>query len=85
MIGERQNVFRISVTKFTIPYNVKQRRACIDLNLGMKGTPRRKYQRRPVVIEPARTGRKKRGGRSEAQYSNERGGELGTGRKIWPV
>ena len=82
MIGERTgNVFRIGDEITIRVINVNKDERAIDFEIvGMKGTPRRKFKDRPVVIEQPRTGRKKRGGRSER--SNERGGERGTGRKF---
>ncbi|MED2748777.1 S1 RNA-binding domain-containing protein, partial [Brevibacillus porteri] len=86
MIGERTgNVFRIGDEITIRVINVNKDERAIDFEIvGMKGTPRRKFKDRPVVIEQPRTGRKKRGGRSErsSERSNERGGERGTGRKF---
>ena len=72
MIGERTgNVFRIGDEITIRVINVNKDERAIDFEIvGMKGTPRRKFKDRPVVIERPRTGRKKRGGRSER--SNER-------------
>ena len=71
MIGERTgNVFRIGDEITIRVINVNKDERAIDFEIvGMKGTPRRKFKDRPVVIEQPRTGRKKRGGRSER--SNE--------------
>ena len=71
MIGERTgNVFRIGDEITIRVINVNKDERAIDFEIvGMKGTPRR-FKDRPVVIEQPRTGRKKRGGRSER--SNER-------------
>ena len=67
MIGERTgNVFRIGDEITIRVINVNKDERAIDFEIvGMKGTPRRKFKDRPVVIEQPRTGRKKRGGRSE--------------------
>ncbi|WP_140169277.1 S1 RNA-binding domain-containing protein, partial [Bacillus sp. S1-R1J2-FB] len=82
MIGERTgNVFRIGDEITIRVINVNKDERAIDFEIvGMKGTPRRKVKDRPVVIEHPRTGRNKRGGRSER--SNERSGERCTGRKV---
>jgi len=49
----------------------------------MKGTPRRKFKDRPVVIEQPKDGRKRRSGRGERnnERGSGRGNERGSGRK----
>lgn len=88
MIGERTgNIFRIGDEITIRVVNVNKEERAIDFEIvGMKGSVKRKYKDRPVVIEQPKGGRRKRNGRSDERNegrgsgrsggrNNERGGQ----------
>ncbi|MDM5190700.1 ribonuclease R [Bacillus sp. DX4.1] len=81
MIGERTgNIFRIGDEITIRVVNVNKEERAIDFEIvGMKGSVKRKFKDRPVVIEQPKGGRKKRNGRSD-ERSKERGSGRSGGR-----